>query len=225
MRRLGQIELFTYFRDPAFRQSALLGLFMMGMSLVINFYAGTYSTANVTNRVGDLIIDNFGPYNVNLIFEDGSVLLWFFVGAFLIARPKYIPAYTKSLTLFVLIRSGFIVLTHLAPPHEIVPVAGFFFSKFTFGGDLFFSGHTGGPYLMALVFWRNLRMRYIFLALSVVFATAALLGHKHYSIDVFAAYFITYSIYHIARYFFPADFELIDSPKTAHGTPESLHTT
>ncbi len=221
MNKIGQIELLARLKDRAFRQSALLGLFMLVMALGINYYAGTYSTNHVTNQVGDILIDNVGPYNVELIFDDGSILLWIFIGIFLLTRPKYIPVYAKSTSLFVVIRSFFIILTHIAPPHVIVPETGFILSKFTFGGDLFFSGHTGLPFLLALIFWKNKQMRYLFLVLSVVFGATAILGHKHYSIDVFAAFFITYSIYHLARYLFHADFELIDPPHAFYGEPHS----
>lgn len=212
MASIRQIELFVFLkRDRAYRNSVIIGALMLALCLVINYYAGTYATANVSNQVTDLIVDHVGPYNVDLIFEDGSVLLWIFVAIYLFSHPKYFPVFAKCVSLFTVTRSFFIILTHLAPPHVIVPATGFIFSKFTFGGDLFFSGHTGMPFMMALIFWKNKPMRYLFLFLSVLFGTVALLGHKHYSIDVFAAFFITYSIYHMAHYFFPADFALIDS--------------
>ncbi|MCL5009147.1 MAG: hypothetical protein M1400_02270, partial [Patescibacteria group bacterium] len=53
-------------------------------------------------------------------------------------------------------------------------------------------------------------LRYVFLAASVVFGAAVLLGHLHYSIDVFSAFFITYGIYRIAVKIFPADSKLFD---------------
>jgi hypothetical protein len=71
-----------------------------------------------------------------------------------------------------------------------------------FGSDFFFSGHAGAPFLMALIFWDAPLLRYIFLAWSVFFSVIVLLGHLHYTIDVAAAYFITYGIYHIARWLF-----------------------
>ena len=76
-----------------------------------------------------------------------------------------------------------------------------------FSGDLFFSGHTGLPFLMALIFWSSPRIRCFFLALSVFFAVTVLLGHLHYSIDVASAYLITYSIFCIARQTFPNDWQ------------------
>jgi len=197
---------------------------MLMACFVINYYAGTYATSNISNQVTDLIVDNVGPYNVDLIFENGSVILWIFVLGYLLTYPKYFPVFAKSVSLFTVTRSFFIILTHIAPPHVIVPATVFIFSKFTFGGDLFFSGHTGMPFMMALIFWKNKPVRYLFLFLSVMFGTVALLGHKHYSIDVFAAFFITYSIYHIAHYLFPNDFTRIDSAlRVAYNLPHGQH--
>lgn len=71
-----------------------------------------------------------------------------------------------------------------------------------FGGDLFFSGHTGLPFLVALIFWSSPRIRYFFLALSMFFAVTVLLMHLYSSIDVASAYFITYTIFSIAKHIF-----------------------
>jgi membrane-associated phospholipid phosphatase len=77
-----------------------------------------------------------------------------------------------------------------------------------FGGDLFFSGHTGLPFLIALIYWDHKTYRIIFITLAAIFGSVALMGHLHYSIDVFAAFFITYAIYHIAMQIFKKDKDL-----------------
>jgi membrane-associated phospholipid phosphatase len=82
-------------------------------------------------------------------------------------------------------------------------------STFNVGSDFFFSGHTGLPFLIALIFWDNRLIRYISLSASILFGVSVLLGHLHYSIDVFAAFFITYSIFAIARRFFAKDYDVI----------------
>jgi membrane-associated phospholipid phosphatase len=75
-------------------------------------------------------------------------------------------------------------------------------TKFIGGNDLFFSGHTGAPFLLALIFWRIPPLRYLFLAWSLFFAVIVLLGHLHYTIDVLSAFFITYTIFHMSEFFF-----------------------
>jgi membrane-associated phospholipid phosphatase len=78
-------------------------------------------------------------------------------------------------------------------------------SKISFGGDLFFSGHTGMPFLLALIFWEDKWTRFLFLGFSIMFGIVVLLAHLHYSIDVLSAFFITYTIFHLALYIFKKD--------------------
>ncbi|MEI8091030.1 MAG: phosphatase PAP2-related protein [bacterium] len=74
-----------------------------------------------------------------------------------------------------------------------------------FGADLFFSGHTGLPFLFALIFWNNKWMRYLFVLTAIYFGAIVLLGHLHYSIDVLSAFFITYTIRHINEFLWKKD--------------------
>ena len=117
------------------------------------------------------------------------------------------PFVFYGLALFYGIRSGFTSLTHIAPfyPH-ISDDFGATINKAFFGGDRFFSAHTGMPFMGALAFWREKPARYFFLAASLYFAVIVLLGHLHYSIDVLSAFFITYAIYHIAIWLFPTEY-------------------
>ena len=62
------------------------------------------------------------------------------------------------------------------------------------------------PLLGALAFWGvDTRLKWFYLLCSVFFAAIVLLGHIHYTIDVFSAFFITYGIYHIALWLFPRE--------------------
>ena len=147
-------------------------------------------------------------FDVDGIFIYGPLFLWLFVSLICLYQPKKIPFVLKSIALFVFIRSIFITLTHIGPfPDETLfssnPAR--WFNKFAFGGDLFFSAHTGLPFLMSLVFWDNKTLRYIFIVTAAFFGAIVLLGHFHYSIDVFAAFFITYAIFHMAEFIFEKD--------------------
>lgn len=172
-------------------------------SLVLNYFACTYATAKASNSVTDIILSNIPVINVNEVFEQGFLLLVLFIATVLLYQPKRMPFALKSVALFVAIRAIFIVLTHIAPfPDQSELAVNYIYSKISFSGDLFFSGHTGLPFLLALIFWDTPWLKWSFLSLSIIFAITVLLGHLHYSIDVFAAYFITYSIYKIAERFF-----------------------
>jgi len=65
------------------------------------------------------------------------------------------------------------------------------------------------PFLLALMFWNNKVLRYVFLGFSILFAVVVLLGHLHYSIDVLSAFFITYTIFDICKFIFKKDRQII----------------
>ena len=190
--------------------SGIAVLFLI-LSLVVNFYAGTYATLRASNAVTDIVLSNIRVYDVDGIFVYGAIILWIFIASLCVFEPKRIPFVFKSTALFVLIRSIFISLTHIGPfPSQLV-IDSNFLAKFTPGGDLFFSAHVGLPFLLALIFWENIRLRVFFVASSLFFGAIVLMGHLHYSIDVLAAFFITYTIYYIACAFFPKDKKIFAS--------------
>ena len=196
----------SYFTDKRFVSTFSVALVLFVASLFVNFYAGIYATENVSNSVTDMFLSNVRVFNVEDIFVYGTFVFWWFVLILGFLKPQRFPFALKSIALFTLIRSVFITLTHLGPfPNQIIIDPASILNEFVFGGDLFFSGHTGLPFLLALIFWDNKNLRVIFLISSVIFGLTVLLGHLHYSIDVLSAFFITYSIYHIALFLWPED--------------------
>jgi hypothetical protein len=193
-----------FWKDPTYLRKLLLGLFLFAVSGIVNFYAGTYATREASSSVTDIVLSNTPIYDVDGMFIYGALVLIVFIVALCFYKPRRAPFVLLSLSVFIFIRSVFISLTHIGPfPDRVALDVGSVTSKFIFGGDLFFSGHTGIPFLMALVFWRERSLRYIFFAWSIFFGVIVLLGHIHYSIDVLSAFFITYTIYNIASFFFP----------------------
>ncbi|MDP3004023.1 MAG: phosphatase PAP2-related protein [Candidatus Azambacteria bacterium] len=208
MNRLFEKHKFQW-SQKSFLFSALLAFLFLAASLFVNYAAGNYATEKASNSVTDIILDNLPIMNVNGIFMYGAILFGVFLVILLIKEPKQIPFIIKSAALFYFIRAIFISLTHLGPIFQQAPLVSNILSRnLIFGADYFFSGHTGLPFLMALMFWNNKYLRGIFLATSFIFGASALLGHFHYSIDVFAAFFITYGIFHIARWLFAKDYRL-----------------
>ncbi len=200
----------TYFRNKDFRTSLLLSIFILVASLIVNFYAVLYATENASNSVTDVILSNIRVYDVDGIFIYGPLFLWIFTAFILLVQPRRLPFTLKSIGLFVLIRSLFITLTHIGPfpTQAAVPFTGVLGSIFSSGADLFFSAHTGLPFLLALIFWDNIRLRIFFIISALIFGTVVLLGHVHYTIDVLSAFFITYTIYHISGKIFYKDKEI-----------------
>jgi hypothetical protein len=202
----------TVWENKIFLTSAIYGLFLLILSLIINYATGTYASAKASNSVSDIFLDNLPTFDVNIIFIDGFILFLVFILALILYQPKKIPFVLKSMALFIFIRAIFMTLTHIAPSPEQIPLEGSDISlQFTFGADLFFSGHVGLSYLMALIFWDDLRLRIIFIISSIIFGISVLLGHLHYSIDVFAAYFITYTIFEMAKNIFAKDYNSLQS--------------
>jgi hypothetical protein len=199
-------------KSKDFLSSTILGIVFLLISFVANYFAGVYANYSQSNAVSDILLDHLPVYNVEFIFFEVFFLFLISVVLILIYRPKTIPFAVKSIALFILIRAAFITLTHLKefPQRAIIDPNDTFQNIFTFGGDLFFSAHTGLPFLLALIFWKDHRLKILFLVASAFFASIVLLGHLHYSIDVFAAYFITYSIYKISERFFGKDFRYSD---------------
>lgn len=206
MRRIAAKYRLQY-SDRQYRKSLLFGLLFIAVSLFFNHYASSYATAKASSPVTDLVLDNVPVMNVAWIVNEGAVMFGVFILTLLILEPRKAPFVLKSAALFVSIRSCFIMFTHLGVvPDHIALDPKEFIDRLTIGGDYFFSGHTGLPFLLALIFWKEKKIRVLCLAISVIFGVSTLLGHLHYSIDVASAFFITYTIHVIATRLFARDF-------------------
>jgi len=199
----------VHFASRKFVISVLVGVFLVLLALVVNYFAGTYATEKASSSVTDIILSNTKAYDVDELFVYGTWLFYLITVSIGIYRPERLPFALKASALLVFIRSIFITLTHIGPfpTHTIVSPLSWI-NYFTFGGDLFFSAHTAIPFLFALMCWQNKPFRIFFLAASGFFAAVVLLGHLHYSIDVLAAFFITYTVFNMAKYFWKDDWQL-----------------
>jgi len=196
--------------DRVFLKSFSFSILLLALSLGLNYLSSTYATARASAPVGDIILDNLPVLNLDWLFVYGPILFWLIIFVVVVAEPKKIPFVIKSIALFVVVRSIFVTLTHLGVSPADLP-ADFdsnFIKRLSYGRDLFFSGHAGMPFLMALIFWTDKYLRIFCLWSAIFFGFVVLAVHMHYSIDVLAAFFITYTIYHLAEKFFPEDREL-----------------
>lgn len=205
----------VHFKHKGFLASIAVAILMFTLSLVINSYATSYATAMAGNAVNDIVLDNIPVFNVDEIFFFGPLILIAFIGILGFSEPKRLPFLLKSVAVFVVVRSVFTTLTHIGvSPQGIVPDAfvaqnGFeWLQKIMFGGDLFFSGHTGLPFLMALIFWDKKWLRITFICLSIFFGVIVLMAHLHYTIDVVSAFFITDGVFRLTESIFKKDKEI-----------------
>ena len=123
-------------------------------------------------------------------------------------RPR-LPYLIATVALFAAIRNVFIVITPVGPPLGLIklyngdflsPLRGSIFSD----EELFFSGHTGLPFLYYLMFRRPPGFREFCLFFSCLMAVAVLLTRNHYAIDALGAFFTTYSIHALSLRLFEA---------------------
>lgn len=191
--------------DRSFVISALLATTFFFASLALNDLAGHFATMLQSNHVSDFILETVPVVDVTPLISVGSVFLALSVPVLMTLEPRRIPYTGYTMGLFILIRAAFVCLTHTAVPLGSIGHDGPFFRAIglSYTGDLFFSGHTGGPFLLSLIFIRHPRIRWTYVATSIFLGVMMLLAHAHYSIDVFAAFFISYAIFHLSLTCFP----------------------
>ncbi len=182
----------------------LISLIVAGIVTYVDYIAGIYvSSANVAS-VPDLILDNIGPYDFGFLFIYGYLALTFLLFIYpLFFHIGKLHKVVGQFSLLVVIRSAFIIFTHLQTPLDVIhAVFPWPFTGLYFANDLFFSGHVAVPFLGFLLYKDSRTMKYLFLLGSIIMGITVLLTHQHYSIDVFAAFFITYGSYKIGKYLF-----------------------
>ena len=158
----------TLFGNRAYLRSLSEGAAFLAASAIAIFAAVTYATVHASNYVTDFVLSRVGPFNVRFLFIYGTFTAFAITASLLAWRPNRLPYALKAMALFLLVRAVFVALTHMAPspidPQKPAP----FFNSIFYGGDLFFSGHTGLPFLAALAFWHIPQWRMFYLALTGV---------------------------------------------------------
>jgi hypothetical protein len=196
--------------------SLLYSIMFLIIAFFIQKFADNYVIKTWGTVVWDIFLNNIPVYDIDKFIVYSTLACTFLTIILLIFKPNHLLFTIKSLALFVIIRSFFISLTHLwIHPHQIIfdsDTIGFWLYNLLYNSnnDFFFSWHTWIPFLIALIlqkekFWRN-----IYFATSAIFWISVIIWHIHYSIDVFAAPLITYSIYSLAKNYFKKDFELMN---------------
>lgn len=188
-------------KDRSFRLSMLAGALIFAFGHSMNKLASITHDAVQYEPVGDLILNFLPTYNLEYIFTWGIYILAVLTILYpLFVRPDIGPFLFKTFGILLLVRAGFIMLTHVGPPE------GFFYgddieflsnpiSNFLFRNDLFFSGHVSIPFLTFLILKDSKYFKWFMLFGSILMAFTVLLMHIHYSIDVFSAFFITHGVY------------------------------
>jgi len=181
----------------------ILAILFFIIANILNYTAGTYVDKKTSFAVSDIILDHIP------IIDLGFIFIWGYIVVFIIAflyplffKVNKLHIVLSQFSLLVLIRSFFISLTHLGLPADaIIYETPKFFAFLDFKNALFFSGHTAIPFLAFLIF-RKEKIGIFFLIMTFVLAVTVLFMHIHYSIDVFAAFFITYGSFKVGEWLF-----------------------
>lgn len=175
----------------------LMSLGFLLLANIISFFASTYVDEVRTTVVPDLILDHIPTLDLDFIFGYGLILIILTIAAYVVIfRIKEFHEVAVQFSLLILVRSFFMVLTHLGKPAAAKAITDLpvIYQFLNFHNDLFFSGHTAIPF-MALLLFRKEKIGIFFLIMTIAMAVTVLFLHVHYSIDVFSAFFITYGTY------------------------------
>jgi hypothetical protein len=116
----------------------------------------------------------------------------------LFKNPSRLVFAIQLYTLMVAVRIIAMYFMPLNPPSSMIilndPLVEYFGTGQTLTKDLFFSGHTATLFILFLVS-ENKIIKTIFMISTIAVAISVILQHVHYSIDVFAAVFFTYTCY------------------------------
>ncbi|HSL89680.1 MAG TPA: phosphatase PAP2-related protein [Ignavibacteriaceae bacterium] len=175
----------------------LLALILFSFTNFLNF---------VEERPGvdftDPVLKHFDPVDLTwLTFALIYISLLTAVVSFSLKPEKLLFAF-QLYSLMVCVRIAAMYLLPLEPPATLIvlndPFVELFGTGQTLTKDLFFSGHTATLFILFLVEEKKI-LRSVFLICTVVVAISVLIQHVHYTIDVFAAVFFTYTCYVVLK--------------------------
>ena len=110
----------------------------------------------------------------------------------------------QAYSFLIFIRAAAMYAAPFNPPPGIIPLQDPFVEFFGTGmlltKDLFFSGHTALLFLFFLIEKSKL-LKLIFLISSVTVGVCLLLQHVHYTLDVIAAPFFSYTVFRLVLKF------------------------
>ncbi len=174
----------------------MLGWIVLGSVFIINSLACNYAEKVMGAPINDILLDNLPHWDVSFMFHWGGFFFWAFIILYKCIKPMGVTFLLYSFSGFILIRSAFVVMTHLGTPeiNSSIPEA---LRWYSFKADLFFSGHVGAPMLLGFIIKEKWIKKFSF-TFAALMSFIVLLGRYHYTIDVFASIFIAHSLSVIA---------------------------
>ena len=178
--------------------------FVLNISHFFSSIAGQYATSTAGPSIPDVFdflnnsyYDILRPY-AYFIHTQWSFLLTMPVFIFLYLKYKKCLIHILLITVLItILRSIFLPITHLGIPYGQLPLN----SLYTFGGDLFFSGHIAKSYALYLVVKNLPVISKLVLIGHFIVLFGVLVGRYHYAIDIVSAYFIAFTLYTLTKPF------------------------
>jgi len=163
----------------------------------------TYLKEISTIPITDIILSNIPSVDVSWLFTYGCFLPEIILLIFLIFKKNFKTFfYFYYLMIIVsIIRLLFNMMTHLKLPTGAIKTK--YLTDIFLENDLFFSGHVALPFLYFLIFWKvkDKKWAYFWLFSTISMAITVLLMKAHYTIDVMAAPFITFTIFYFTDWY------------------------
>ena len=103
----------AFFADKKIVALTFFAFLLLILSVIINFYAGSYASIHQSNYVTDIILSNTKALDVDMLFVYATFVSFAAMILYCLKNPFQLPYIVKSIALFVLIRCLFIVLTHI----------------------------------------------------------------------------------------------------------------
>ncbi|NWF90359.1 MAG: hypothetical protein HXY50_12975 [Ignavibacteriaceae bacterium] len=190
----------SLFKQTNFRIKFSLTVVSLLLSLFAYRRFLDFAEARKGTLLPDPILQLFNPIDLTwLIF--GIIYLSLIIGVVVLAKnPERLLLAFQTYTLLIISRIIAMYLMPFEAPEKLIVLKDPFVEMFGSGEsltkDLFFSGHTATLFMLFLVV-KTKRMKYYFLACSIIVGVSIILQHVHYMIDVFAAPFFTYACFRI----------------------------
>ena len=118
-------------------------------------------------------------------------------------NPQVLLVFLAGYAVLTLSRFLSITLLPLEAPQRLIPLVdpltNYFYAGKYITKDLFFSGHTSTVILIGLCLTERVE-RMIILVASIVLGAALLFQHVHYTLDIVAAFPLTYLTFRMAKW-------------------------
>lgn len=150
----------------------------------------------------DPLLNTFEPIDVTwltfLIIYGGLIIAVYHLAK----APNLFLLALKVYTLTIIFRIIGMYFLPLDPPEKLIPLDDPFVQFWGSGEiltkDLFFSGHTSTTFIFFLTAYSK-KYKMLFLTATISIGILVLLQHVHYTIDVFAAPFFTFTSFEIVK--------------------------